>query len=258
MHRAKTLSSGLTAVLRSVTGAQRTTVGNRRLGLVLCFVAGATNAGGFLAIGQYTSHMTGIVSAMADHLVLGNLVLVLGGLAAVMAFVFGAASAAVLVNWARRMRLQSEVALPLLLEAALLLAFGLLGRELSEYAWWRVPATVLVLCYVMGLQNALITKVSRAEIRTTHVTGIVTDLGIELGKWCYWNWGVDDEPVRADRRRMGLLGALLVMFLLGGVAGAFGFSSFGFVATVPLAGILVLLAWVPLWDDVVASRRRLP
>ncbi len=242
--------------LRSFVDPRRTPAGNRRLGLVLCFIAGATNAGGFLAIGQYTSHMTGIVSAMADHLVLGNVALVLAGLAALAAFVVGAASAAVLINWGRRMRLHSEVALPLLLEAVLLLAFGLLGRELGDYAWWRVPLTVLVLCYVMGLQNALITKVSRAEIRTTHVTGIVTDLGIELGKWGYWNWGEGAAPVRADRQRMRLLGALLAMFFLGGVVGAFGFSALGFVATLPLAAILVLLAALPLWDDLTRKPER--
>jgi len=41
------------------------------LGAVLCFVAGAINAGGFLAVGLYTSHMSGVVSAMADNAVLG-------------------------------------------------------------------------------------------------------------------------------------------------------------------------------------------
>ncbi|MFX1764116.1 YoaK family protein [Paraburkholderia sp. A1RI-2L] len=46
---------------------------------------------------------------------------------------------------------------------------------------------VALLCYVMGVQNAMITKISRAERRTTHMTGIVTDLGIELGKGLYWN-----------------------------------------------------------------------
>ena len=56
---------------RRLTGRERTAEANVRLGFVLAFVAGATNAGGFLAVHQYTSHMTGIVSAMADHLVLG-------------------------------------------------------------------------------------------------------------------------------------------------------------------------------------------
>lgn len=56
---------------RGLTGRERSTRANRQLGLALTFVAGATNAGGFLAVQQYTSHMTGIVSAMADNLALG-------------------------------------------------------------------------------------------------------------------------------------------------------------------------------------------
>jgi len=42
----------------------------------------------------------------------------------------------------------------------------------------------VLLCFIMGLQNAVITKISHAEIRTTHVTGLVTDVGIELGVCC--------------------------------------------------------------------------
>jgi uncharacterized membrane protein YoaK (UPF0700 family) len=109
---------------------------------------------------------------------------------------------------------------------------------------------VALLCFVMGLQNALVTKISRAEIRTTHVTGLVTDIGIELGKLCYWNRAADTAPVTADHRRLALLGSLLAMFLAGGVAGAFGFQQLGFAATLPLAVALLLLAIVPLLDDV--------
>lgn len=55
---------------RRLTGSERSRHANRHLGFALAFVAGAANAGGFLAVQQYTSHMTGIVSAMADNLVL--------------------------------------------------------------------------------------------------------------------------------------------------------------------------------------------
>jgi uncharacterized membrane protein YoaK (UPF0700 family) len=55
-----------------IDSAERTGAADTQLGLVLTFVAGATNAGGFLTIGQYTSHMSGIFSAMADHLALGR------------------------------------------------------------------------------------------------------------------------------------------------------------------------------------------
>ena len=55
------------------------------------FVAGATNAGAFLAVSQYTSHMTGIVSSMADALVLGHTAVFLTGVGALCAFTLGAA-----------------------------------------------------------------------------------------------------------------------------------------------------------------------
>ena len=64
-------------LIRGWTDVQRSPEANLRLGLVLTFVAGATNAGGFLAVGSYTSHMTGIVSSVADDLVLGHGLLVL-------------------------------------------------------------------------------------------------------------------------------------------------------------------------------------
>ncbi|MEP6972184.1 MAG: DUF1275 family protein, partial [Betaproteobacteria bacterium] len=81
---------------RRLTGRNRTLQSNRILGITLAFVAGAINAGGFLAVKQYTSHMTGIVSAMADNLALGNMTLVLVGLGALLSFMLGAACSAVM------------------------------------------------------------------------------------------------------------------------------------------------------------------
>src|ERR1700760_1056870 len=57
---------------RRLVGIDRTASADRRLGATLAFVAGAMNAGGFLAVHQYTSHMTGIVSALADHVAGGG------------------------------------------------------------------------------------------------------------------------------------------------------------------------------------------
>lgn len=238
---------------RRLTGRVRTARANQQLGCALAFVAGATNAGGFLAVKQYTSHMTGIVSAVADDLVLGNLGLVLHGLGALLSFLLGAAASAVMINHARRHRLHSEYALPLLLEAALLIGFGLLGAQLSQIHGLFVPATVMLLCFIMGLQNVVITKLSHAEIRTTHVTGMVTDIGIEIGKFLYWNRHRSDDPdlppVRANRTKLRLLALLVGCFFVGGVAGALGFKHAGYVSTVPLALFLVLLASVPAFDD---------
>jgi uncharacterized membrane protein YoaK (UPF0700 family) len=237
---------------RKLTGRKRSLDANRQLGLVLAFVAGAANAGGYLAVAQYTSHMTGIVSAMADHLALGEFRAYLTGFGALLSFMGGAACSAILVNFGRQHRLQSEFALPLVLEALLLLCFGFLGEQLSRIAGLFVPMTVMLLSFIMGLQNALVTKISRAEIRTTHVTGLVTDIGIELGKAIYGLGAQADHPtpVGANGARMRILLTLAVSFFLGGVLGALGFKHLGYVATVPLALVLIYLASVPTIDDV--------
>ncbi|MBP2298296.1 uncharacterized membrane protein YoaK (UPF0700 family) [Azospirillum picis] len=245
--------------LRALSESKRTRRANIHLGVSLAFVAGAVNAGGLLAVLQYTSHMTGIVSSLADNLVLGNLAAVTAGLASVAAFLGGAAYSTILINWGRHHRTHSAYAYALLWEALLLLGFGLLGNSLDGHRALFTPATVLLLCFIMGLQNAIITKISNAEIRTTHMTGIVTDIGIELGKMLYINLGEESaryKPVRADRSRLRLLATLLSAFFTGGALGAAGFKYVGYVTTVPLALFLILLAIVPLLDDL-RTRRRL-
>ena len=214
-----------------------------QLGLTLTFVAGAINAGGFLVVGHYTSHMSGIVSAMADHAALGMGALMAAGLVALLSFMAGAAHSAWLINFGRRHGWRSRFALPLLVEAGLLLAFGLMGALLDSQVV-AVPVVPL-LCFLMGVQNATITKISGARMRTTHVTGIVTDLGIEIGKLTYWNRNGEAAPgemVRADRAKMRLLAGLLGCFALGGLAGALAFAWFGLAACLPLAVVLLVLA----------------
>lgn len=246
--------------LRRLTGHKRSVAANRHLGLSLAFVAGATNAGGFLAVDQYTSHMTGIVSSMADYLAINQLEVVLTGFGSVASFVAGAAYSAILINWGRHHRMHSEYAYPLLWEAGLLLCFGLMGGYFELHQNGFVPITVMLLCFIMGLQNAIITKISKAEIRTTHMTGIITDIGIEIGKMLYINSQEESAhytPVRANMARFRLLLSLLAAFFTGGVLGALGFKYVGYKSTLPLAGLLVVLAIVPLIDDMRTRARML-
>lgn len=238
--------------LRRLSGRTRTRSANQQLGAFLALVAGAVNAGGFLAVNQYTSHMTGFISSVADNLVLGNALLVLAGLGSLASFLCGAATTAILINWARHRNMHAEYAFSLVIEAFLLLVFGLLGANLNAYIAVTVPATVLLLCYIMGLQNAIVTKISNAEIRTTHVTGVVTDLGIELGKMFYWNRRNDKTAaghVHANRDKLKIHVIILTMFFIGGVVGAVGFKHLGFMTVLPFAFGLFILALIPIIDD---------
>jgi len=243
---------------RNWTAVQRTPSSNRRLGATLAFVAWAANAGGFLAVGQYTSHMTGIVSSVADNLVLGNGTLVVTGLGALLAFLLGAMFTAWMVNWGFRHSLRSAYCLPLLFEAAALLLFGVFGSAIGMYAPLFLPMTVVLLCFIMGLQNAVITKISKAEIRTTHVTGLVTDLGIELGKLFYINRLPENQAsvrrVVADRSKLRLQSLLIACFFGGSVLGAIGFKYVGYGSTIPLALGLLLIALRPALEDLRRTR----
>lgn len=233
--------------LRNIAGPIRTERNNRALACFLAFTAGMVNSVGFLAVAIYTSHMTGLSSSLADQLVLGNYRL--AGLAAlgIFSFISGAAICAIVFNWARRRRLKSRFAIVLVVEALAALFIGLLAEEFAAQGIsWPIVA---VLCWTMGLQNAIITKITDAQIRTTHVTGMVTDIGIEIGKALYIRHKDDPDPVRPNLGRLGLHAHIVGSFFFGGLIGAFLARFIGFYTVMPAAAILLTLALIPVLED---------
>lgn len=244
-------------ISRRLTGTRRSDAADTWLGFVLTFIAGAINAGGFLAVSQYTSHMTGIVSSMADGVVLGAYQVVGSGAAAVVSFLAGAACSSLMIISARSKAWTSAYALPLLLEAFLLMCFGMLGSRLAAAHGLFVPVTVMLLCFIMGLQNALLTKVSSGTIRTTHLTGTVTDIGVELGRLAYSRMPgrLPARQVSFDSARLRRLALMATLFLCGGIVGAFAFKYIGYRFTVPLALALIALSVGPAGDDIAKAVR---
>ena len=105
----------------------------------------------------------------------------------------------------------------------------------------------------MGLQNAIVTKASRAEIRTTHMTGVITDIGIELGKLVYWNKSAQANAqgyVKANREKLRTHLFIFGMFLIGGIVGAVSFKKVGYISVVPLSLSLVLIAGLQIYRDI--------
>jgi uncharacterized membrane protein YoaK (UPF0700 family) len=198
---------------------------------------------------------------MADDLALGNLSPVFGGVAAVLAFLLGATLTSLLILWARARSLESVYALPLIVEAALLIFFGLTGHI---FAGARLLGTVMLLCFTMGLQNAMITKLSNSVIRTTHLTGMVTDTGIALGRLVFAVFGRREQHglpelalnLARDFASLRLLTSLIGLFFMGGVSGALGFRHIGFFFTLPFAAVLLLMAAMPVLADI--EQRRSP
>src|SRR5256885_6245139 len=148
------------------------------LGTLLPAIAGAVNASGFFALGTYTSHMTGMVSRAGDELAQRHWWLATRALFFLASFMSGAVAATALVLQARR-RDQPAFWRPLLLEAAILLCFASLGAGTARGVHFGDFVMTSLICAGMGVQNALVTKLSGARIRTTHLTGVTTDIAIE-------------------------------------------------------------------------------
>lgn len=238
---------------RRLTGVTRSELGNRHLAYAMVFVAGAVNAVGFVAVAIYTSHMTGMTASVSDNVAVGEWRLIIPPATAIVSFVVGAASTAIMFNWMRRREAAGRFALVLVIEALLILLFGLLANSLD--AAGAEVIVIAVLGYVMGLQNALITKVSGARIRTTHVTGMVTDIGIEIGKALYRNRRANLPPVQHDNAKLILLTTMVLLFAVGGVTGAVGYLLVGYPAVIPFAIVLLSAGLAPVFDDVRTARR---
>jgi uncharacterized membrane protein YoaK (UPF0700 family) len=209
------------------------------LGFVLPAVAGAINASGFFAIGAYTSHMSGNVARMGDDLATGHFAFALHGLILVASFIGGAMLCTFLVRYGRRVG-GPPYWRALLLEAMLVFVFATVSVGAGRGAHLGSTEMTALLCCAMGVQNAIVTKLSGARIRTTHMTGVCTDIGIEIAR------SIDDlwqrAPQRPAPRKLGLHAAVLFSFTTGAFLGPLGYLSFGHLAMLFPDALLVLLA----------------
>jgi uncharacterized membrane protein YoaK (UPF0700 family) len=181
----------------------------------LAGVAGIVNVVGFLGFQhQAITHLTGNTSLLGAALASGDLQGAMALLGAIGAFVAGAALSGLVVQDST-LRLGRRYGVVLSLEAALLCAAVPLFEQ-------QRFAGVLCAAVACGLQNAMATTYSGAVVRTSHLSGMFTDLGIMLGH------AARRMPV--SRRRLWLCLVVIGCFFAGGVLGAWLFASVGYAA----------------------------
>lgn len=182
-------------------------------GILLASVAGFVNAVTILTpLGVTATHVTGTVTRAAVAIADPRSGLNAGlALALVAAFLGGSAVTGAVVD-STRLHIGARYGVLLMLESGLLtVAAIVLGEQ-------PMPGMMLA-AFASGLQNALATQYSNAIVRTTHVTGIVTDLGIALGKW------VARRGV--EWWRVQLYVGLVTGFVAGGMLGALAWETYG-------------------------------
>ncbi len=206
-------------------------------GVSLAGVAGFCNSVGLLGVyHQAITHVTGTATQGAAALAKGEVKAAVVAFSIVVAFGLGSVVAGVLVHHddeSLQAGAGQRYGVALLLEAALLLS-----------AWRLLVAGVLVGEHVAaiaaGLQNALATRVSRAVVRTTHITGLVTDVGLAIGARLSHLQRRDASTPPTSR--MGLQALLIGGFVAGAVAGALAYAVVGTDALVAPAVATVLMA----------------
>jgi uncharacterized membrane protein YoaK (UPF0700 family) len=236
-----------------------------RLAISLSWVAGYTNVILLILCGVVVAHATGNVTHLGQYAAEAAWAKAwrIGGFL-VLAFFCGAVASAVMTEGARRRGKASKYILPVALQALLLGALGLtiatLGLDMnSGLTFDRHPALLYwlsgIASFSMGLQNATITRISGAVVRTTHLTGVVTDLGLEGVQYLLWlrdktrvrKAGRAGRVLRLSRRhpsvlRIGLLASILASFLFGVVAGTVAFEHWpAFAMIVPVAFLLWII-----------------
>jgi hypothetical protein len=86
------------------------------------------------------------------------------------------------------------------------------------------------------------------------MTGMVTDVGIELGHFFYALLSGEPVSTLVEWSKARLLASLIGLFFFGGIVGALGFRHLGFLFSLPLAALLILLASMPIIDDLRSAR----
>ncbi|NOU49138.1 DUF1275 domain-containing protein [Pseudoalteromonas sp. JBTF-M23] len=193
---------------------------------ILAFIAGCVNAIGLLGFEhQSVSHLSGTATLLGIELLSHSLQKILHLIGILVSFLVGASISGFLLHGST-LKLGRHYDTALFVECVMLCLSSWLLFSGSFYGHFFASAAC-------GLQNALATTYSGAIIRTTHVTGIFTDLGIMLGSI------FRGEPL--DRRKASLFLFIIFGFVLGGTAGVLFYTEFLFKALfIPAALCLVL------------------
>lgn len=194
---------------------------------ILALVAGLVNAIGFLGFKhESVSHLSGTTTLLGTGIINSSFSDVLHLFIILLSFVLGASVSGFTLRDGA-LKLGRNYGGLLLLEALLLIASIFFLVKGSLYGHFLASAAC-------GLQNAFASTYSGAIVRSTHVTGIFTDLGIMLGA------KLRGEPF--DKRKAILFILIIAGFVFGGTLGAYLFSIFMFQALYFPAGICLLLA----------------
>ena len=228
-------------------GKTRTLKHNLRIATLLSFVAGVVNVTGFLSVQKLTTNVTGHFAFFVDEIFKQNFWQGIHYFLYILFFFLGSFFSSFSIELTSKINDRLIYRIPVIAESLILISVAVFGQKII-----LISPNILAysLLFAMGLQNSLVTTISNAAVRTTHLTGLFTDLGIELSQlFFYKSKDQKDKLYSSIKLRL----TIISFFFLGGLTGGILYSKINLFVLF-FAGILLLIGLI--YDDIKLKIKR--
>ncbi len=216
-------------------GKSRTIKHNLQIATILSFIAGIVNITGYLEFKKMTTNVTGHFALFIHDVTKFEVWKESIYLLYFFSFLLGSFTSSFLIEKYRENKRLNIFVLPTIIECLILVFIPIV------YNTTQIKNADMIVCcllFAMGLQNSFVTKISNAVVRTTHLTGLFTDLGIELSHLFFSKAHPHQNEIKATIK---LRIYIISFFFLGGLTGSFLYSKLDFKLNTLIFGAIVLI-----------------
>lgn len=189
---------------------------------------------GFMSVAKLTTNVTGHFAYFIDEAFLLRFSQAFHTALYIFFFFLGAFFSNFVVEIYLRIRENLVYIIPTVTEAVILSLIAIFGNTLME-----LHPNIIALCllFAMGMQNSLVTSISHSVVRTTHLTGLFTDMGIEISQLFFYK---DKDHKSRLIQSIKLRLTIILMFFLGGIVGGFLYKYLG-IRTLLLGSFILII-----------------
>ena len=218
-------------------GKNRTFIHNLRLATLLSFVAGVVNITGVMSVKTLTTNITGHFAYFAEEIMRKDFAAAITFFVFTLIFLLGAFTSNFISEYVAKSNSNFSHIIPIALEILILAIVASFESPMSlDNLEDKSLASAML--FAMGIQNSLVTKISQSTVRTTHLTGLFTDLGIELSQLFFYK---KPEETKKLKTNIYLRISIISFFFIGCVLGGFIYSFFN-IKTLFIACFFLLIA----------------
>jgi uncharacterized membrane protein YoaK (UPF0700 family) len=220
------------------TKADRTLRENLMLASSTAMVSGITNVVGLVAFLAFTSNITGHVANLSKHIVEQNFSEIIVFLIWLLMFFLGAFISSFIVRSLEDRSYYRAHSIPIIIEIIVLLFVAIYGHNFYQETETEREIVIATILFSMGLQNSLVSTISGGLIKSSHLTGLFTDLGGEVAEWLH----PSTRKTEAVRDKIFVRFTVLGFYLLGGIIGGYFFNlyEFGIFYCIPVILLTIL------------------